>query len=152
MADGIDTGQFILGSEPIQPAINIMKLLEEDNELQQRTSMTVKYITCLLEFCLRSTYFTFQDKYYEQVEAAAMGSPISPMVANLYMEDFEMRDINTSPHPPLMWKRFVDDTLVVIKAAHKQNILDHINSIRHHIQFTSEDSRPDGSMPFLDIW
>ena len=50
-----------------------------------------------------------------------------------------------------MWKRFVDDNFVVIKAAHKQEFLDHINSINHHIQFTSEDSRPDGSMPFLII-
>ena len=88
-------------SAPIQPALNIIKkVLEEDNEFQQRTSMTVKHITCLLEFCLRSTYFTFQDKYYEQVDGAAMGSSISPIVANLYMEDFEMRAINTSPHPP----------------------------------------------------
>ena len=113
--------------------------------------MTVKHITCLVEFCPRSTYFTFQDKYYEQVEGAAMGSAISPIVANVYMEVFEMRAINTSPYPPLMWKRFLDDTFVVIKAAHKQNLLDHINSIDHHIQFTSEDLRPDGSMPFLDI-
>ena len=113
--------------------------------------MSVKHITYLLEFCLRSIYFTFQDKYYEQVERAVMGSPISPTVANLYMEDFEMRAINTSPHPPLMWKRFVDYTIVVIKAAHKQNFLDNINSVDHYIQFTSKDPRPDGSMPFLDI-
>ena len=80
-----------------------------------------------------------------------MGSPISLIVANLYMEDFEMRAINTSPQPPLMWKRFVDDTFVVIKAAQKQGFLDHINSIEHHIQFTSEEPRLDGSMPFMDI-
>ena len=29
--------------------------------------------------------------------------------------------------------RFVDDTFVVIKAAHKQNFLDHINTVNHHI-------------------
>ena len=108
-------------SVSIQPGLNIIeKLLEEDPELQQRTSMTVKHITCLLEFCLRSTYFTFQNKYYEQVEGAAMGSPISPIGAKLYMENLEVKAINTSPHPPLVWKRFVDDTFVVIKAAHKQ--------------------------------
>ena len=45
----------------------------------------------------------------------------------------------------------MDDTFVVIKAAQKQSFLDHINSIDHHIQFTSEEPRPDGSMPFLDI-
>ena len=96
-----------LTSVPIKPALKIIKkLLEEDQTLQQRTSMTVNNITCLLEFCLNSTYFTFQEKFYEQVEGAGMGSPISPIVANLYMEDFEMRAINTSPQPPLMWKRF----------------------------------------------
>ena len=113
--------------------------------------MTVSNITCLLEFCLSSTYFTFQEKLYEQVEGTTMGSPISSIVANLYMKDFEMRAIDTSPQPPLMWRRFVDDTFVVIKAAQKQSFLDHINSINHHIQFTSEEPRPDGSMPFLDI-
>ena len=50
-----------------------------------------------------------------------------------------------------MWKRFVDDTCVIIKEAHKQEFLEHINSIDPHIQFTSEDSKPDGSMPFLDM-
>ena len=50
-----------------------------------------------------------------------------------------------------MWKRFLDDTFIVIKAAHKQEFLEHINSIDHHIKFTIEDSKPDGSMFFLDM-
>ena len=50
-----------------------------------------------------------------------------------------------------MWKRFVDDTCVVIKPAHKQEFLKHIYSIDPHNQFTSEDSKPDGSMPLLDM-
>ena len=140
----------LFSSVPIKPALKIIKKLLEDQTLQQRTSMTVNNITCLLEFFLNSTYFTFQGKFYEQVEGAAMGSPISPIVANLYMEDSEMRAINTLPQSPLMWKRYVD-TCVIIKAAQKQSFLDCINSIDQHIQFTAEEPRPDGSIPFLDI-
>ena len=77
-------------SVPIQPAITIItKLLEEDQSLQQRTTMSVNNITCLLEFCLKSTYFTYQGQHFEQLEGAAMGSPISPIVANSYMENLK---------------------------------------------------------------
>ena len=81
-----------------------------------------------------------------------MGSPISPIVANLYMEDFEDKAINTSPDPPSLWKRYVDDTFTVIKSAHKRGFVDHINSLDQNIQFTSEDPRIDGSMPFWIFW
>ena len=45
----------------------------------------------------------------------------------------------------------MDDTFVVIKATHKQEFLEHIDSIDHHIQFISEESKPDGSIPFLGM-
>ena len=87
----------------------------------------------------------------EQVEGAAMGSPISPIVANLFMENFEMRALQSSPNPPLLWKRFVDDTFIINNKAHKEEFLTHINSVDSNIQFTAEDPGPDGSLPFLDI-
>ena len=33
--------------------------------------------------------FYFQEKYYEQVEGLAMGSPLFPVLANLFMEIIE---------------------------------------------------------------
>ena len=88
-------------SVPIQPVLNIIKnRLEKDQQLQQRTSMSVSQITSLLEYCLRSTYFVFQGEYYEQLEGAAMGSALSPIIANMYMEEFEIRALSTSPNPP----------------------------------------------------
>ena len=107
--------------------------------------MSSKQITSLLEFCLNSTYFTFQGKFYEQVDGTAMGSPISPIVANLFMEDLETKALATSPHPPSLWKRFVDDTFTIIKKSHKNA------SIDNNMKFTCEESRDDGSIPFLNI-
>ena len=139
-------------SVPIQPAITIIKkLLEEDQSLQQRTTMSVNNITCLLEFCLKSTYFTYHGQHFEQMEGAAMVSPISPIVANLFMEKFEEKAISTAPHPPHFWKRYVDDTFTILESSHRRAFLDHINSIDQHIQFTWEEQREDGSIPFLDV-
>ena len=143
--------KVLFTSVPIKPAINtIKKLLEEDPELNKRTSLSVKNITRLLEYCLTSTYFIFRGRFYEQQEGAPMGSPISPIVANLFMEQFENQAINTAP-PPLFWRRFVDDTFTILQSSHKTSFLEHLNSIDKHIQFTSEEAGDDGSVPFLDV-
>ena len=78
-----------------------------------------KNITSLLEFCLTSTYFIFQGRYFEQQEGAAMGSPISPIVTNLYMENFANKAINSAPQLPLFWRRFVDDTFTILQSSQK---------------------------------
>ena len=49
-----------------------------------------------------------------------------------------------------MSKRYVDDTCVILSSTRKDEFFHHINSIDPKIQFTSEDSKPDGSIPFLD--
>ena len=80
-----------------------------------------------------------------------MGSPISPIVANLFMEDLEVQAIMTSPSPPVLWKRYVDDTFTIIHKQDKDAFLEHLNNIHPNIKFTSEETRPDGAIPFLDI-
>ena len=85
----------------IDPALNIIKdLLEKDDNLSNRTVLSVQNIIELLGFCLHNTYFSFQIKFYEQVEGAAMVSAVSPIVANLYMEHSEGEAPRSASHPP----------------------------------------------------
>ena len=74
-----------------------------------------------------------------------------PIVANLFMEDLETRAIQSAQNPPSFWRRFVDDTLTIMQSSQIDNFLQHLNSLDQHIQFTKEEARPDGSMPFLDV-
>ena len=88
-------------SVPVDPALGVIKdLLEKGPTLKDRKILPVKEIILLLEFCLTNTYFSLQDQFYEQVKGAAMGSPVSPIVANLYMEYFEQKSLSTAIHPP----------------------------------------------------
>ena len=91
-------------SVPVDPALGIIKdLLEKDITLKKRTVLLVKDIILLLEFCLKTTYFSFKGQYYEQVEGATMGSLVSPIVASLHMEYFEQKALCTATHPPKIW-------------------------------------------------
>ena len=109
-------------SVPIPPVLKIIEeKLKEDKDLPRRTGMNTRHIIQLLEFCLRSTSFVYQGQHFEQVEGAAMGSPLSPIVANIYVEHFETRALETAPHPPSLWKRYVDDTFVIQKQHTKKS-------------------------------
>ena len=79
-----------------------------------------------------------------------MGPPVSPIVANLYMESFEHRAITTPVNPPSIWKRYGDDTFVIQQQSNREEFLQHINSVDPSIIFTAGENRPDGSMPFPD--
>ena len=90
-------------SVPIDPPLKIIKdLLVRDPTLKDRTIIGVDDIILLLEFCLKNTYFSFQGQFFEQVEGAAMGPPVSPIVANLYMENLEQKTLSTTPHPQVL--------------------------------------------------
>ena len=107
-------------SIPMDPSINIVQQkLQQDPLLSQRTNMSILQIITLLAFCLKNTYFLFQGKYYEQVHGVAMGSPISSLIANLFVEEWEVKALNSAPHPPL-WLRFVDNTFFIQEAKHNQ--------------------------------
>ena len=59
-----------------------------------------------------------------------MGSPLSPIVANIFMEKFEQEALDTDSTPPhSLWKRYVDDTFVIQEEQHQEEFLQHINSI-----------------------
>ena len=81
-----------------------------------------------------------------------MGSPLSPIIADLYMEHFEQEAIRTSEYKPNLWLRYVDDTFSIWKhgRAKLQVFLTHLNSRRESIKFTME-IESENSLPFLDV-
>ncbi len=91
---------------PIDEAVSVIRdKLQNDESLDERTFS--EFIT--LEVYLMSTYFRYNGNCYEQVDGAAIFTPVSAVVANLYMEFFEEVDLNSTPVKPVLWKRYAID-------------------------------------------
>ena len=99
----------------------------------------------LLKLVLENCVFTFQDKFFKQLHGATMGSPCSPVVANIYMEYFESLALGPKlPIPVKDWKRYVDDVFSIIPKGNQDKMLQYLNSIDPHIKFTIEQPNKEG--------
>ena len=78
-----------------------------------------------------------------------MGSPVSPFVASLCIEDIEESAIIASTVPSKVWKRYVDDSFCIIKKNEIPAFHNTPNSMDPHISFTIEQEN-NGQIPFLD--
>ncbi|XP_072041861.1 uncharacterized protein [Amphiura filiformis] len=139
---------------PIDKTLEIIRdRLTKDTTLPERTRLNATDIMELLEFILTTTYFSFRGNIYRQKFGAAMGSPVSAIVANLYMEWLEQQAIATAPLDcaPKYWRRYVDDVLEVIRKDTTEKLTDHLNKVDEtgNIKFTYEEEK-DCSIPFLD--
>jgi hypothetical protein len=57
----------------------------------------------LFRHVLTTSYFSFNGQFYEQINGVAMGLPLSPVIVNFYMENFEEGALCLAPHKPLCW-------------------------------------------------
>ena len=135
---------------PVQKACTfIREKLEHDSTLSHRTHLNIDDIISLLSYVLSNNYFIFDGQTYKQIHGCAMGSPVSPVVANICMEKIEEMAIKTTPVPPKTWKRFVDDSFSIIKKNAVATFHNTLNSIDPSIQFTLEHEN-NGRLAFLD--
>ena len=126
-------------SVPVDKALEIIrKRLQDDITLPNRTPLSPDDVIAVLDKCLKGTYFLYKGEYYLQIHGAAMGSPVSPIVCDFYMEDFEQRALPEATDPPGWWKRYVDDTYTVLKKDQAESFTEYLNTIDDDIKWMTE--------------
>nr|VZI20035.1 unnamed protein product [Spirometra erinaceieuropaei] len=119
----------------------------EENYDETNGSLKIDHLLLLFAFC-QQTFFTFNDRTYEQIKGTPMDSPISSLVAELVLQELEK--VTFDHYEPAFWRRYVDNTFVIIKRSRLADLQDLLNDIFPDIQFTREEEHAE-QLPFLDV-
>ena len=135
---------------PLDRTIDIiLRRIYDHKELE--TPISRSEMKEMFALCTKNFHFTYNRKIFVQTDGVTMGSPLGPVLADIFMTELEktllpgiyIRYIK-------FWRRYVDDTISYVKIGSIKHVLCLLNSFYENIQFTFE-SEGKGTLPFLDV-
>ena len=108
----------------------------------------------ILTIATKESFILFEGAYYQQLDGVAMGSPLGPTLANIFLGYHEEKWLADCPSEfkPAYYRRYVDDDFILFPSAEcLQLFKEYMNSRHPNMNFTSEEE-VDDSLPFLDVF
>ena len=135
---------------PLEHSIDIIvKRIYEKHEI---TTVFRKHeMKKLLTICSKNVDFSFNNDIYIQIDGVAMGSPLGPVLANVFMVELESLLVPKLNDHVKNWRRFVDDTIVYVKRGSIEYVLSALNSFHENKMFTYEQEN-NNRFPILDVF
>ena len=108
--------ESLFANVPIAETIDIIlsKLFIDDSCLYH--GFNRNDFKTLLQLAVNDSYLSFDNKLYKQIDGMSMGSPLGPLFANLFLSHYESQWLADSPVKPIVYRRYVDDTLWLLPA------------------------------------
>ncbi|GBP03619.1 hypothetical protein EVAR_91306_1 [Eumeta japonica] len=120
------------------------------DKIREYTDIDKDFFLSIVGFCIDdSRYFQYKKKVYIQKRGLPMGSPASPVVADIVMEELLDCCIEKLAIRPKIITKYVDDLFCVVSEGEVDNILDVFNSYHVDIKFTIE-KESDCRLAYLD--
>jgi hypothetical protein len=131
-------------SIPIGPALHrvIRKLNNKAPEFQ--------LVTELLRIQLAHNYFMFQGKAFKQIKGLPMGKAWAPVVASIYMEEWESSLWRVLGFEPILYVRYIDDIFAVFNNAYEAHKFVEAAAV-HDTHIRLSETNIGRSVHFLDL-
>lgn len=152
----MDTGEILVSFDVVSLFTNVpmqlcLEILERGwNRISTHTDIPKKKFLDMLSFCfLDNNYFSFNGNYYKQIFGTPMGSPLSPILADIVMEDLLDSIVQKLDFKIKLIVKYVDDLFFIIPEETLTHIHNLLNDYHEKLQFTVEKQK-NGSLAFLD--
>ena len=134
---------------PLEEAISFIKLTCDQLKIQ--LPIEFEFLKSLILLCIHNIQFSFDNTLYFLRDGVAMGSPLAPTLADIFVGYLETFVIKTCEFSPTHYFRFVDDTLAVFASpSHVQPFLESLNNLHTNLRFACE-TESSNRIAFLDV-
>lgn len=106
---------------------NAKKALEADEQLAERTFLSLDEACHLLELFLAGTCFSFEGEFFRQTSGMAMGAAVSVTVADLVVEVTEQQALQTFMNGPEVLFQYVDAFSGILMKSVLEEFLAHLS-------------------------
>jgi hypothetical protein len=139
------------------PVDETLKILKEN--LSSNSSLSQAAIVELINLTrtvLKQNYFKFEDEVFSQNDGLAMGSPLSSILAEIFLNHVENKYLwsenNRLKNKIVFYHRYVDDTIVLFDGTKRQLKMlgSFLNNLHKNLKFTLEEEN-NKSLNFLDL-
>ena len=121
---------------PVELAVN--SIHKRWNFISKHCNIPRDEFVGAVRFVLDSTFFKFDNQFYKQNFGTPMGSPLSPTIADLVMQDLESDVLETIDFPVAFYYRYVDDILTAVPLPYINTLLNSFNAVHPRLNFTIE--------------
>jgi hypothetical protein len=132
---------------PLELALNALE--DGWDTIKNNTKLTHDEFFIAVKLVLNSTFFQFNNKLYKQTFGTPMGSPLSPIIADLVLKDLESISITRLPFIPTFYYRYVDNIALAAPVTHLNTLVDVFNNYHPRLKFTMELGGDE--LNFLDV-
>ena len=114
------------------------------------TNITRSEMKEMLLLCTKNVHFSYNHDIYIQRDGVAMGSPLGPVLAGIFMMNLERSLVPKLNVYINLWRRHVDDTITFVKIGSVEYLLSVLNNFHPKIKFTYK-MEVESKLAFLDI-
>ena len=147
----------LYSSVPIDEAVaGIIEILNNDvDDLRKRTKLTLTDIRKLIELCLSTNYFIFDNRVRILENSGLTGLALMVVISEAFLlrlEDRALQEALATNLTPLTYKRYVDDSHTRFETVHQShNFLNILNKQNKAIKYTMEKENQSRKLNFFDV-
>ncbi|XP_011862988.1 PREDICTED: uncharacterized protein LOC105559345, partial [Vollenhovia emeryi] len=119
------------------------------DSIETNTKFNLQQFLYAIDLILSSTSFVFESQFYEQIFGTPMGSPLSPILADMVLDDLETHCLKSIDSELPAFFRYVDDIFGIVPTCKINTTLETFNRYHPRLRFTCETEK-NMSINFLD--